>query len=68
MAAVTPARTGDRKLHLREVLEWMVEDGILDSGTAQKKYLYAKARRNWQARAAYSAGATNPPSPFTGRS
>jgi hypothetical protein len=40
---------------------------ILVSGTAQKKYFYAKARRNWQARAAYSAGATNPPSPLTGR-
>jgi hypothetical protein len=31
---------------------------IVDSGTAQKKYLFAKARRNWHARAAYSAGAT----------
>jgi hypothetical protein len=33
---------------------------ILDSGTAQQKYFFAKARRNWQARAAYSAGATKP--------
>jgi hypothetical protein len=33
---------------------------ILVSGTAQQKYFFAKARRNWQARAAYSAGATNP--------
>jgi hypothetical protein len=38
---------------------------ILVSGTAQKNNLFAKARRNWQARAAYSAGATKPPSPFT---
>jgi hypothetical protein len=26
---------------------------------AGKKYFFAKARRNWQTRAAYSAGATN---------
>ena len=36
MAAATPARTGDRKLHLREVLEWMVEDGIIDAPNASK--------------------------------
>ena len=39
---------------------------ILDSGTAQKKYFLTKARRNCHARAAYSAGATNPPSPSRG--
>ncbi|MBC8023450.1 MAG: Flp pilus assembly complex ATPase component TadA, partial [Burkholderiales bacterium] len=36
MAAVTPARTGDRKLQLREVLDWMVEDGLLDTASANK--------------------------------
>ncbi len=36
MAAVTPTRTGDRKLQLREVLDWMVEDGLLDTASANK--------------------------------
>jgi general secretion pathway protein E len=36
MATAAPARTGDRKLHLREVLEWMVEDGMLDAANANK--------------------------------
>jgi hypothetical protein len=38
------------------------------SGTAQQKFFFAKACRNWQAHAAYSAGATKPPSPLTRRS
>ena len=29
MAAVNTTRANDRKLHLREVLDWMVEDGML---------------------------------------
>jgi general secretion pathway protein E len=36
MAATSPARSSDRKLHLREVLEWMVEDGLLDPAIASK--------------------------------
>jgi general secretion pathway protein E len=36
MAAVTPARTGDRKLQLREVLDWMIEDGMIDTASASK--------------------------------
>src|SRR5262249_59758 len=39
----------------------------LDSGTAQKKYFLSKPRRNWQARAAYLAGATKSSSPLTER-
>jgi hypothetical protein len=39
---------------------------IFDSGTTQKKYFSARAHRNWQARAAYSAGATNRPRPSPG--
>jgi hypothetical protein len=39
---------------------------VLDSGTAQKKYFFAKARRKWLARAAYSAGATKPALAFHG--
>jgi general secretion pathway protein E len=38
MAAVTPtpAKTGERKLGLKEILDWMVEDGLLDAAGAQK--------------------------------
>jgi general secretion pathway protein E len=36
MATAAPAKAGDRKLHLREVLEWMVEDGVLDAANANK--------------------------------
>ncbi|MFZ3321831.1 MAG: GspE/PulE family protein [Usitatibacter sp.] len=37
MAAVTPtAKTGERKLGLKEVLDWMVEDGLLDAPGAAK--------------------------------
>ena len=39
MAAVTPAKsTADRKLGLKEVLDWMVEDGVLDAPTAAKAF------------------------------
>ena len=44
MAAVTPAKAGDRKLHLKEVLEWMVEDGLLDSPTAAKVLSETRAK------------------------
>jgi hypothetical protein len=37
---------------------------ILVSGTAQQKYFFAKARRNWQGRAAYSAGRPIPFAPY----
>src|SRR5690349_920945 len=36
MAATSPAKSTDRKLHLREVLDWMVEDGVIAAATAQK--------------------------------
>src|SRR5580765_3288734 len=36
MAAVNPTRASDRKLHLREVLDWMVEDGMLTAPEAAK--------------------------------
>jgi len=39
---------------------------ILDSKHGPKKYFFAKVRRNWQARAAYSAGRnqTRPSKPY----
>jgi general secretion pathway protein E len=36
MAAVNATRANDRKLHLREVLDWMVEDGMLTAPEAAK--------------------------------
>jgi general secretion pathway protein E len=36
MAAVNTTRASDRKLHLREVLDWMVEDGMLTAPEAAK--------------------------------
>ena len=36
MAAVTPAKTAERKLGLKEMLDWMVEDGLMDAPTAAK--------------------------------
>src|SRR5829696_2635030 len=42
MAATSPARSTDRKLQLREVLDWMVEDGLMESAVAAK--LLADAR------------------------
>jgi general secretion pathway protein E len=36
MATVTPATKADRKLLLKEVLDWMVEDGMLDVEAAAK--------------------------------
>lgn len=36
MAAVTPAKAGDRKLQLKEVLDWLVEDGLLEKEPAAK--------------------------------
>jgi general secretion pathway protein E len=36
MAAVTPAPKTDRKLQLREVLDWMVEDGLVAAEPATK--------------------------------
>ena len=44
MAAVTPAKAGDRKLQLKEVLEWMVEDGLLDAPTAAKVLSETRAK------------------------
>jgi general secretion pathway protein E len=39
MATVTPAaKTGERKLGLKEVLDWMTEDGHLDAAAAAKAF------------------------------
>ena len=35
-SAPNPTRSQDRKLHLREVLDWMVEDGVLGRVEATK--------------------------------
>src|SRR5260221_2545160 len=43
MAAVTPTRATDRKLLLKEVLDWMVEDGLLDAAAAAKVATQARA-------------------------
>ncbi|HEX7606084.1 MAG TPA: ATPase, T2SS/T4P/T4SS family, partial [Usitatibacter sp.] len=36
MAAVTPTKPTDRKLGLKEVLDWMVVDGLVDAAAATK--------------------------------
>ena len=36
MATVSPAPKVDRKLQMREVLDWLVEDGMLSSETAER--------------------------------
>jgi general secretion pathway protein E len=36
MAAAVPTKASDRKLSLKEVLDWLVEDGMLDAATAVK--------------------------------
>src|SRR5471032_919061 len=36
MAAVTPTKASDRKLSLKEVLDWMVGDGLVDAAAATK--------------------------------
>ena len=36
MAAVTPSRATDRKLQLKEVLDWLVEDGLVEAAAAGK--------------------------------
>jgi len=46
MAAVTPTKTADRKLQLKEVLDWMVEDGLMDAPTAAKLVQDARLRAN----------------------
>src|ERR1700682_1167099 len=43
MAAVTPTRAADRKLQLKEVLDWMVEDGLVDAASAAKVSQEARA-------------------------
>ena len=43
MAAVTPTRATDRKLSLKEILDWMVEDGMVDAPTAAKVVQEARA-------------------------
>src|SRR6185503_17989668 len=43
MAALSPGtKASDRKLQMREVLDWMVEDGLLARDTADK--LFGEAR------------------------
>ncbi|HXF78860.1 MAG TPA: ATPase, T2SS/T4P/T4SS family, partial [Usitatibacter sp.] len=44
MAAVTPTKTADRKLSLKEVLDWMVEDGLVDAPAAAKLVQEARLR------------------------
>jgi len=46
MAAITPARAIDRKLQLKEVLDWLVEDGIVDAAAAQKILKEPRANRH----------------------
>jgi general secretion pathway protein E len=46
MAAVTPARTTDRKLQLQELLDWMVEDGLLESAAAAKVLQESRGTRS----------------------
>ena len=36
MASAAPATRADRKLQLKELLDWLVEDGLLDAPIAQK--------------------------------
>jgi general secretion pathway protein E len=43
MAAVTPTKAADRKLSLKEVLDWMVEDGLVDAAAAAKIVQEARA-------------------------
>src|SRR5260221_2687511 len=42
MAAVTPTRATDRKLLLKEVLDWMLKHGLLDAAAAAKVSLAAR--------------------------
>ncbi|HEX3061930.1 MAG TPA: GspE/PulE family protein, partial [Usitatibacter sp.] len=46
MAAATPTRTADRKLQLKEVLDWMIEDGLVDVPTAAKLVQEVRQRGN----------------------
>jgi general secretion pathway protein E len=43
MATVTPTRAADRKLQLKELLDWMVEDGLIDAAGAVKLTQEARA-------------------------
>src|SRR5437868_2574335 len=44
MASAAPAKTADRKLQLKEVLDWMIEDGVLDAPMAAKLTQDARSR------------------------
>ena len=52
MATATPAKASDRKLTLKEVLDWLVEDGFIDAPTA--------ARVQQESRVAGRAGQRHP--------
>jgi len=45
MAAVTPARATEHKLQLKEVLDWLVEDGMIDAPTASRVLTEARTSR-----------------------
>src|SRR3982750_1543248 len=71
MAATSPTRSTDRKLHLREVLEWMVEDGVLESTVASKLLQDARSALRQTRHPAITIGEANvrgakpPHHPFT---
>src|SRR5258706_14831313 len=44
MAAAAPTKAADRKLQLKEILDWLVEDGQLDRATASKLLAEARTR------------------------
>src|SRR5260221_12394279 len=44
MAAAAPTKASDRKLQLKEVLDWLVEDGQLDAPAASKLLSESRTR------------------------
>ncbi len=46
MAAAVPSKPVDRKLQLREVLDWLVEDGIVSADKAAKLVQDSKFQRS----------------------
>ena len=43
MATATPTKASDRKLVLKEVLDWLVEDGLIDGASAARVVQEARA-------------------------
>ena len=50
MSAAAPAKAIDRKLQLREVLDWLIADGLIDAEPATKLFQEARAARGGTAR------------------